>query len=52
MLDAFVDTIAKIPTLIGQMLIPLQSGNLSGALRLMAFGVVVIVFVTMLSFWS
>ncbi|CRF50471.1 NADH-ubiquinone oxidoreductase chain L [Helicobacter heilmannii] len=51
-LDAFVDTIAKIPTLIGQMLSPLQSGNLSAALRLMAFGVVLIVFVTMLSFWS
>ncbi|BEG57097.1 NADH-ubiquinone oxidoreductase, NQO12 subunit [Helicobacter sp. NHP21005] len=51
-LDVFVDTIAKIPTLIGQMLSPLQSGNLSSALRLMAFGVVAIILVAMLSFWS
>ncbi|BDQ28793.1 NADH-ubiquinone oxidoreductase chain L [Helicobacter ailurogastricus] len=51
-LDAFIDAIAKIPALLGQMLTPMQSGNLSSALRWMAFGVVAVILVTMLSFWS
>ncbi len=51
LLDTFVDTIAKIPTLLGQMLTPMQSGNLSSALRWMVFGVAMALLMAILSFW-
>ncbi|WP_163532423.1 NADH-quinone oxidoreductase subunit L [Helicobacter suis] len=51
-LDPLVDIVAKIPVLLGSSLRPMQSGNLSSALRWMAFGVLAITFLMMLSFWS
>lgn len=51
-IDAVVDNLAKIPGWVGKLLLPTQSGNLSAALRWMAFGVLVLLVCTMLRFWS
>ncbi|MFC3847388.1 NADH-quinone oxidoreductase subunit L [Helicobacter baculiformis] len=50
-LDVAIDALAKIPSLLAQILVPMQSGNLSAALRWMGFGVLVMLVLAILSFW-
>nr|WP_104753353.1 NADH-quinone oxidoreductase subunit L [Helicobacter salomonis] len=50
-LDVAIDALAKIPALLAQILVPMQSGNLSTGLRWMGFGVVVMLVLAILSFW-
>ncbi|WP_199763876.1 NADH-quinone oxidoreductase subunit L [Helicobacter bizzozeronii] len=52
LLDQFIDALVKIPAFVGTLLRPMQSGNLSAALRWMALGVLVLLVCALLRFWS
>ncbi|CCF79594.1 hypothetical protein HBZS_100420 [Helicobacter bizzozeronii CCUG 35545] len=52
MLDQFIDALVKIPAFVGTLIRPMQSGNLSAALRWMALGVLVLLVCALLRFWS
>ncbi|WP_104740465.1 NADH-quinone oxidoreductase subunit L, partial [Helicobacter bizzozeronii] len=52
LLDQFIDALVKIPAFVGTLIRPMQSGNLSAALRWMALGVLVFLVCALLRFWS